>query len=236
MWSFIMRIRYSVVLLLCFCIFCWFSSAANISVNEVDSAYTSCKEDQSIDINYYLDWDSLSKNPQDNYSNTHDYWVIPYTPSNEIEIWRNNGVLSSCNTWQLESNFIPKSSSTNRYTIFQNTDGCIFKKPSTTRVWNIDRIDAQIHFKIAYFYVMPNWDKTTKSASWQYRKEWENYYRCWDTWNPKTQWVACPSSTKNYNPTLYNHVWECINYRIYWCWDWVLNGRNWSTSYNNGTS
>jgi fimbrial isopeptide formation D2 family protein len=47
--------------------------------------------------------------------------------------------------------------------------------------------------------------------------------------------VSCPVSTKYYTPVVDSHLGECLNYRVFRCGDGLINGRNGSTKYDNGT-
>ena len=210
----------------------WQVLAADVSVEDLSSKYSSCNASESKDVSYYLEeWKTVKSYPADAYFSTHTFGVLP-TSSSKVQIWK-NGVINNCWKWSWDSNYIPASNASNKYIIFQNYDGCEFKKPSTTKENDRDRIDAQIHYYIAYKHLMPN---GTEKASlwWFYKKNGESAYRC-ENWTLTTSPWSCAKTEKKFDPETHTHVWECINYRIYWCWDWVLNGRNWSTSYENGT-
>ena len=206
--------------------------AADVSVETLSSKYSSCNASETKNASYYLEeWKTVKSYPADAYFSTHTFGVLP-TSKSKVQIWK-NGVINNCWKWSWDSNYIPASNASNKYIIFQNYDGCEFKKPSTTKENDRDRIDAQIHYYIAYKHLMPN---GTEKASlwWFYKKNGESAYRC-ENWTLTTSPWSCAKTEKKFDPETHTHVWECINYRIYWCWDWVLNGRNWSTSYENGT-
>ena len=207
--------------------------AADVSVEDLSSKYSSCNASESKDVSYYLEeWKTVKSYPADAFFNTYTFGVLP-TSSSRIQIWK-NGVISNCWSWSWDSNYIPASSASSKYIIFQNyDDGCVFKRPSTTKENDQDRIDAQIHYSIAYKHLMSTANQRI-SKWWFYRKNGENVYRCED-WTSTTSPWSCAKSEKRYDSETHYHNWECINYRIYWCWDWVVNGRNWSTSYDNGT-
>ncbi len=206
--------------------------AGNIAVEQLSTPYGQCNPAESKDINYYLQ-EQFSQKPADAFYNTHSYGTLPRRTSNAVQLW-SNGVIAGCQDWGLESNFFPASNSSNKYVIFQNHDACVFYKPSYTKENDPDRLDAQIHYKIAYSYVMPNGDKSA-TLPWYYRKNGENVYRCAQNNQITNQTSTCPQFEKKYDSKIYDHLGECLNYRVFWCGDGLLNGQQGNTHYENGT-
>ncbi len=179
------------------------SFAGNIAVEPLNAPYGQCNPAESKDINYYLQG-QFSQKPADSFYNTHSYGTIPRRASNAVQLW-SNGVIGSCQDWGLESNFFPASNANNKYVIFQNHDACSFSIPNYTKETNPDRLDAQIHYKIAYSYVMPN-GNSSATLPWYYRKQGENVYRCAANGEITNQTSTCPSSEKKYDSKIYDHL------------------------------
>ena len=112
----------------------------------LNSAYSSCNTNESVNVNYYLAGiSSVTKNPYDMFRN--NIASLMSQSTSEIQIWR-NGIVSMCNNWSTMSNVVPGNSQL--YHIYQNYDGCMFTLPSSPKHNNPTRLDAQIHFKIGY--------------------------------------------------------------------------------------
>jgi hypothetical protein len=114
-----------------------------LEVTNKTSPYNSCNPAESIDVEYYIPGNSISRNPFDRFGNNVDSLVSKNT--SEIEIWRNNNI-QSCNDWSRISNVVPGDSQL--YHVFQNYDDCVFVKPNQPKADDPDRLDAQIHFRI----------------------------------------------------------------------------------------
>jgi len=201
----------------------------NISVNNVPTINTQCNQAESLNVYYYLDnaTNSISRNPYDTFWNTIDSLV---SVTSNVDIWRNNGILTSCNDWSRVSNVVAANTPA---LAIQNYDSCIFNKPSVPKYNNPNQIDAQIHFNIKYAKIFPSATNTVTSKFY-HRQYWQSNWTCYPWWNVVPSFNSCPDVTVKYG-IMNSHIGECLNYRIFWCGDWLLNRPGWFTSYHNWT-
>ena len=208
-----------------------FAKAGNISTNNMSSIYNSCNSNESKDVYYYLDngVNSLTRNPYDVFWNTLDSLISLNT---FVELWRNGNVLTNCSDWNRVSN-ATVANDPNWVLAVQNYDGCTFNKPNYLKYSNPNKIDAQIHFNIKYHKVFA-WAPHSTKNKFFYKDYWQNDWTCYPAWNTVSHYDSCPKVTVKYW-VLNSHIWECLNYRIFWCGDGILNRPGGSTSYTNGT-
>lgn len=209
----------------------WVWIAWNVSTTNLSSKYTQCNSNESIDENYYIVWQNYTRD------NTRDtFWNSSVTsfisaPGSEVQLWRNNWILSNCSDWSRISNVVEKSNS-DRVLALLNFDGCTFNKPNYPKVSDPTAIDAQIHFVIWYYEKKsrPGW--TTMTSKFGF-KDFEDAYRtCYPDHEQKTDISQCDDTTIRYSTTLKQHKWECINYRVFRCGDWLVNSP-YGTDYTN---
>lgn len=209
--------------------FCWFSAALDIPVTELQSM-ASCNPNETDNINYYLTSNSLSRNPYDTFWNTVDSLIWWGNNWSSINIWR-HGVISGCNIWNRVSNVVSASDS-NWALVFLNTDNCVFNIPNYTKTSNPTAIDAQIHYTIWYRLIYNGWANTMTSKLY-HRDYGVNNWTCYPNWNIVSDFNSCNDTTVKYWSQK-SHTWECLNYRVFWCGDWLVNSPYWTT-YNNWT-
>lgn len=212
-------------------IFCWVSLAENVQVQNLSSLTSSCTPNETLNMSFYLtnSTNSTTRYPSDTFWNDHDSFIRTDQPGSTIDIWR-NGVISSsnCNTWNLVSNVV-LASDYDWAQIFKNTDGCTLNIPTYTKTSSTS-IDAQIHYSIWYSRIESSW--TPRDGKFYYKFD-QNTWKCYPDWNSVTNPNNCsPATIKIWQWR--RHLWECINYRVYRCGDWLINGYNWSKSYSGG--
>ena len=203
--------------------------AGNISVNSVSNINSQCNISESKDIDYYIEWSSVSRNPYDIFWNTLDS-LISHT--SEIDLWRNTNIVTNCNDWSRVSN-VTVANDSNWAVALHNVDWCTFNVPSTNKYNDIDRLDAQIHYDIAYAKVFP-WAPNHVDAQFYHRDLSQNTWICYPAGNVVSNYSSCPVVWVDYG-IMNHHIWECLDYRLFWCGDWILNGRDWDNIYTNGT-
>jgi len=206
------------------------ASAWIITVEDVQKT-SSCNSSESHDRYYYIPSNSsVTIYPDDTFGNTVDS-LISRGPDTSVQIWR-HWVLSSCNDWWRISNVV-SSWDVNGALIIRNDDGCVLGKPNYTKVSDPTAIDAQIHYTIWYRNIF-NWGANTLNSRLYYRDQWVNSWTCYPGWNTETDSDKCPKVTVKYGDQKY-HVWECLNYRVFWCGDWLVNRPDWNKYYANWT-
>lgn len=224
----------------CISLFAWFSYAATIAFNEVWYS-NSCSEytGETKYFNYYLTNGTYTTNPYDTFTaSSHDAIQILKNGSTDVTyvgLWRGAWFVNGCSDWK-SSSTIAKVWVPGTLVLFNN-NGCTFKKPSNTYVkTSSTSIDAQIQFTIWYVskwvsnqLTLPAWQKL------YYKLPNDNLRTCYEWGNQVSDWNQCNPSPAYPISYVRQHTWECINYRIFRCGDWLLNGYNWSTNYNNWT-
>ena len=206
---------------------CWISVAWNINTTNVSSPYNECVASESVDRTFYIQWNSYNRpNTRDTFWNTNSDSRI-LTDGSKVEIWRNNWVLTACDDWSRISNVVKKSSY-DRVLAFLNNNGCNFNKPTYSKYNNPTAIDAQIHFIVWYYQATSKGWSTLKTHYW-YKDFEDAYWTCYPGGEQKNNISQCPETTFRYDTSLKLHKWECMNYRLFWCGDWLVNGRdkNW---------
>lgn len=208
---------------------CWFS-VADVTIPVTDLSWpTSCNSNETENINYYLTTSNvLSKKPYDVFWNTVDSLVWWESNGSSINIWK-HGVISSCNTWNRISNVV-SADDTNWALIFLNADNCVFNIPNYTKVSNPTDIDAQIHYTIWYRLIYNGWPNSITTRLY-HRDFWVNNWTCYPGWNSVSNSDNCSQVTVKYWSQKY-HTWECLNYRVFRCWDWLVNSP-YGTNYTN---
>ena len=208
---------------------CWFS-VADVTIPVTDLSWpTSCNSNETENINYYLTTSNvLSKKPYDVFGNTVDSLVWWESNGSSINIWK-HGVISSCNTWNRISNVV-SADDTNWALIFLNADNCVFNIPNYTKVSNPTDIDAQIHYTIWYRLIYNGWPNSITTRLY-HRDFWVNNWTCYPGWNSVSNSDNCSQVTVKYWSQKY-HTWECLNYRVFRCWDWLVNSP-YGTNYTN---
>ena len=193
----------------------------------------SCNANETENIYYYLPVEGLSVSEiSDTFWNTVDSLIWWGSNGSSIDIWR-NWVISNCNKWNRVSNVVSAQDS-NWALVFLNTDRCVFGIPNYTKENSGNTIDAQIHYTIWYRKIYNWWQNTLTDTLLYYRDKWVNNWTCYPNWNTVSDFNNCQKTTVKYWDQKY-HTWECINYRVFRCGDWLVNRPNWSTSYNNWT-
>jgi hypothetical protein len=118
-------------------------------------------------------------------------------------------------------------------------NGCTFNKPTYSKAGDPNKIDAQIHFSIAYNRIVAqsNTPNTSLPGKFAYKAEGASSWTCYPAGNTVSDASMCNNTTVYYKETTTNpiqrHDGECINYRLFRCGDGIVNGRNGSTSYDN---
>ena len=220
----------------CLLFLAWFSYAEVINFTEV-SYSNSCSQytGETKYFNYYLSNNTYTQNPYDTFTATsHD--AIQLASETSVWLWRGAWFVSGCNDWR-SSSTIAKVGVPWALVLFNN-NWCTFKKPSNTYIkTSSTSIDAQIQFTIWYVskwvsnqLTLPAWQKL------YYKLPNDDLRTCYENGDQVSNFNQCPNSPSYPVSYIIHHTWECINYRIFWCGDWLLNGYNWSTSYDNWTS
>ena len=215
-------------------------SAGNISVNaNVPSPYGQCIPSQSKDVYYYIPNENVKYWPYDNIKK--NLPAILVASKTRVDIWNPNNLISWCSDWSTVGNLTPGN---NQSTLaFHNFDGCVFSKPNYTKVADPNKLDAQIHFSVAYW-TLNNTSPNQATASFAYTtKAWfdatPRQYTCYPSGRTVAKPNECPKETLKYqkvkNDAEY-HNGECLNYRVFWCGDGLLNRPDGSTTYTNGTA
>lgn len=206
-----------------------FVSSGNISVNNTSVLNTQCNIQESLDVNYYLEnsVNNITRSPYDTFGNNIDSLI---SASSSVDIWRNNWILTNCNDWSRVSNVAVANSSIWSLAI-QNYDGCVFNKPSTPKHNDPNKIDAQVHFNIVYQKVF-EWAPNSITTKFYHRSFGQNNWTCYPGGNIVPSYSDCPNVKVKYgiNNT---HSAECLNYRVFWCGDGILNSPSWQTNYTN---
>jgi len=208
-----------------------FVSAGNISTNNISSTYNSCNTNESKNVYYYLwnDVNSITRNPYDVFWNTIDSLI---SVNSTVDLWRNGSVLTNCSDWNRVSN-VTVANDPDWALAIQNYDGCTFNKPSYLKHSNPNKIDAQIHFNIKYYTVFP-WAPNSVTSKLYHRDFGQNFWTCYPAGNTVSSYSSCPDVKVKYW-AVNSHIWECLNYKIFWCGDGIVNRPGGSTSYTNGT-
>ena len=195
----------------------WFAMAAwTINQSDVNNQ-SSCAADLTKDISYYIKT-GLTRLPSDIFS-MEDYDAFISPSNSSVQIWR-NGVIGWCNDWYRWSNAV-KAGDASGAIVLQNEDGCTFTKPNGLKTWNKStQIDAQIHYTVWYF---EWWWENTLTSRFYYKNSDTSPWRCYPNWNAVTNINSCPPVTVNYKQPVKQHTWECLNYRIFRCGDWLVN-------------
>ena len=60
----------------------------------------------------------------------------------------------------------------------------------------------------------------------------DDYFTCYAGWTAQEN-KDCATKDVRYWNDLDSHVWECLNYKVFWCWDWLINRPDWATDYYN---
>jgi hypothetical protein len=85
-----------------------------------------------------------------------------------------------------------------------NNDGCIFNIPASDKYGNPNRIDAQIHYDIAYAKVFPNASNTINDKFY-HRDLSQNTWTCYPAGNTVSDYNLCPSVNVDYG-VINHHV------------------------------
>ena len=207
---------------------CGVSFGLEIPVTEMNSM-TWCNSSETENIYYYLAWGGFSATPNDTFCNNIDSLIWGWWNGSSINI-RRNWVISNCNVWERVSNVVSKNDS-NWALIFSNTwNKCLFKIPGYTKTLHPTSIDAQIHYTVWYRNILSNW-KLSMTSKLYYRDLGQNNWTCYPNGNTVSSFNSCPEVTVKYEDgDARLHKWECLNYRVFWCGDGLVNGRN-----ENGT-
>ena len=215
-------------------------SAGNISVNvNVPSPYSQCIPSQSKDVYYYIPNENVKYWPYDNIKKRLP--AILVASKTRVDIWNPNNLISWCSDWSTVGNLTPGNDQSTL--AFHNFDGCVFSKPNYTKVADPNKLDAQIHFSVAYW-TLNNTSPNQATASFAYTtKAWfdatPRQYTCYPSGRTVAKPNECPKETLKYqkvkNDAEY-HNGECLNYRVFWCGDGLLNRPDGSTTYTNGTA
>ena len=207
----------------------WFVLWWDVVVNNVSSMNTQCNSAESKTYWFYLT-ESMQRNPYDNFINTSANSYITKHDSTRtgtsVDVWKHWNVISNCTNWSRTSTAVKKSETR---MIIQNQDGCMLNIPTYTKVNNPNAVDAQIHYNI--WFVQFNYWSNQITDRLYYTNYGNNYVTCFENWNQVSNWSSCPTSNITYSKE-YFHVWECINYKVFWCWDGLVNSETWTT-YNN---
>ena len=217
-----------------------FVSAGNITVNSnVASPYGQCIPSQSKDVYYYIPNENVKYWPYDNITTKEP--AILVASKTKVDIWNPNALISWCSDWSTIGNITPGKK---QWTLaFHNFDGCIFSKPNYTKVADPNKLDAQIHYSVA-FWTLNNTSPNQATASFAYTtKAWfdatPRQYTCYPSGKTVAKPNECPRETLKYqkvNNDAEYHNGECLNYRVFWCGDGLLNRPDGSTTYTNGTA
>ena len=211
-----------------------------IDVKSLDGPKSDCNSRETTNYTYYLDDDGYYTHPAD------DFWVEWFDALilnsknwSSIDIWRwkNDEVLTNCDVWRRMSDAIKDGDKVVAFKV-PDSDRCTFNIPKYTKEKDPEAIDAQIHFTIWYRKAWNNWPKTRTNQHLFYKYRKEENYRCYPSWNPVKNTDECPRVTVKVKEENKTHVWECQNYRLFWCGDGLVNGRkDWKeiTTYDNGT-
>ena len=211
-------------------VLCWIPSltdaATYIPVKEMSSPATYCNPSESNDYYVYIDLlDEITyTHPRDNFwVDGSDALIWGGGNGSSIDLWRNNGVLTKCNTWERVSNVVKDWEDA---LAFLNTDDCVFNIPNYTKTSDPNAIDAQIHFTIWYREIGV-WNRYSSSLPNTILYYWPkngSQYKCYPNWNSISDANNCSNVSVNYDPNpSQTHVWECQNYRIFRCWDGLVN-------------
>ena len=208
---------------------CWFCIATDIPVTELSST-TSCNQNETVEYKFYLDNNGVFVNPYDVFWNNVDSLIWWWNNGSSINIWR-NGVISDCNLWNRVSNIVAANDS-NWALIFLNYDNCKFNIPNYTKTANPTAIDAQIHYTIWYRLVFDDWSNT-KTDRRYHRDHGVNYWTCYPDWNTGSSTNVCRNNVTLHYWSQKYHTWECLNYKVFWCWDGLVNSPYWTNYYNS---
>ena len=217
-----------------------FVSAGNITVNSnVTSPYGQCIPSQSKDVYYYIPNENVKYWPYDNITTKEP--AILVASKTKVDIWNPNALISWCSDWSTIGNITLGKNQ--RTLAFHNFDGCIFSKPNYTKVADPNKLDAQIHYSVA-FWTLNNTSPNQATASFAYTtKAWfdatPRQYTCYPSGKTVAKPNECPRETLKYqkvNNDAEYHNGECLNYRVFWCGDGLLNRPDGSTTYTNGTA
>ena len=205
-----------------------FASAGNIATNNLSSMYNSCNPSESLNVYYYLDnGNSITRKPYDIFLNTIDSII---SLESVVDIWRNGNILTNCTDWNRVSN-VTVANDPNWSLAIQNYDGCVFNKPNYLKHSDPNKIDAQIHVHLKYFKIF-GWASNSITSRFFHRDLGSSTWTCYPGGNAVTDYSSCPSQTVKYW-IINSHTWECLNYRLFWCWDGLVNRPGWYTSYSN---
>jgi len=218
------------------------ASAWIITQKDVQT-FLSCNPSESKDTYYYIpsnSSNSITIYPDDTYRNTQNAFINKSNSS--VDVYR-HWIISQCEDWDRMSNMVRwwsiNPSPQYPALIFKNIDGCTLGKPSYTKNSNPTAIDAQIHYTVAFnLFANGAWNGKDKNTwKFYYKDKSTGKFMCYPWWNAVEDNSNCAQSTAYYWKEVDYHTWECLNYRVFWCGDGLLNWRdkngNTITTYDN---
>jgi len=206
----------------------WISTvfASEIPVSYINTLTNDCSASNTYH-NFYLEW-TETVYPYDRfYDNTKDIKINPN--SSLIKIWKWNWVISNCDDWYLLSNVVPKKSSLPSGAYIWESP-CDLNIPNYIKT-NSAQVDAQINYTVWY---------NNKKNVWWTQVSWKFFYqdytadvlKCYPSGIQVNSSSSC--STTNFRYWNLNiHTWECVNFRVFWCGDGLVNWYNWNNNYDN---
>ena len=210
----------------------WISGvfASDIPVSEISTATNECAVSDRY-FNYYLVWDKPVIAVDRFYNNTN--LVKINTWSSRVKIWRWNWVMFDCDNWTLISNVVPQKNKLPGWAYIWKSN-CTFKIPNYTKVNNPTKVDAQINYTVWYHNKKSWW--TSINGKFFYTDSTDDvqwwYFKCYKPfWLSTNTLSSCNSDSFKYG-NLIIHTWECLNYRIFRCGDWLVNSP-YGQSYDN---
>ena len=206
----------------------WISTAfaSWIPVSYMNSATNECAASNKY-YNYYLEW-STTLYPYDRfYDNTNDVKID--TGASLIRIWKWTGVITDCDGWYLLSNVVPSKTALPWWAYLWEGP-CTFNIPNYKKTNNSGMVDAQINYKVWY---------NNKNNVWWTSVSWKFFYqdftndvlRCYPSGIQTSSTNSCSGTNFRYG-SLKIHTWECLNFRVFWCGDGLVN----SPYSQNGTT
>ncbi|MDO4713614.1 MAG: hypothetical protein Q4B28_03010 [bacterium] len=214
-------------------------SAGNVKVEQVATSYAQCIPAQSKDVYYYIPNDTVKYRPWDNITASKP--AILVASKTKVEMWNPNNLISQCGDWSTIGNIIPGGRQ--QTLALHNFDGCVFTKPNYSKAQDPNKLDAQIHYSVAFWTLndtSPN--KATASFAYTTKAKFDQSpreYTCYPSGQKVAKPADCPKATVKYqkvNGDAEYHNGECLNYRVFWCGDGLVNRPDGSTEYNNGTA
>jgi len=203
----------------------------DVIVNNVSNLYSQCNPLESHTYWVYLN-SSQTYYPYDDFRNTSANSYVTLRSSSlswtSVDIYkRNSGVLSKCSNWKRTSSAVRQGESK---MVIESQDWCKFNIPSYTKTSNPSAVDVQLHYRI--WFVQFNYWSNHITDNLFFTTHGLGYVTCFTNNNNVSNWSSCPSTTISYSQE-YSHLWECLNYKLFWCWDWLVNSETWA-NYNNG--